>query len=317
MTAEPDLRSSFSSPVLVLDKILPGNDLLVQESSYNQLSSAAGLADSSTEPVTNKNCPCPPRRLAEEELARKIEELARSNQELEQFAFVASHDLQEPLRMVAAYTQLLAERYRGRLDPDADRYIAYACEGALRLQSLIQDLLSFSRVGFSGAPCERVDVNCSLQTALQNLAPAIAESNATIHASSLPTIWMSRSQLIQVFQNLIGNAIKFRNKERPFISVEAARQDQHWLFSVSDNGIGIEQAHADALFVIFQRLHTRGEYPGNGIGLAICKRIIERFGGRIWFESHPGSGSTFKFTLPSFDERSAGNETMATHSPRR
>lgn len=284
-------------------------NVVVQEPPYNA-SDLGGSKNSTTAladwPGTGKACPCPPRRMAEEELARKIEELARSNRELEQFAFVASHDLQEPLRMVAAYTQLLGERYRGKLDPDADRYISYACEGALRLQSLIQDLLAFSRVGFSGAPCEKVDVNCSLQTALQNLAPAITESDAVIHAGSLPTIWMSRSQLTQVFQNLIGNAIKFRTEERPVIYVQSARVDDEWQFSVSDNGIGIEPAHAEAVFAIFQRLHTRNEYPGNGIGLAICKRIVERFGGRIWLESHPGRGSKFQFALPGCAEEGGG-----------
>ena len=240
------------------------------------------------------------RHKAEENLARKVEELARSNADLEQFAYVASHDLQEPLRMVAAYTQLLAERYRGKLDENADKFIGYASEGALRMQSLIHDLLAYSRVGRNGSG--RVDCNAVTEEVLITLGPAIQESGAVVTHTALPEVWANRSQMAQVFQNLIGNAIKFRGKEPPVISVQAEKAGQQWLLSVSDNGIGIAPEYAENIFVVFQRLHTRTEYPGNGIGLAICKKIVERNGGKIWVEAQAGHssnhGSVFKFTMP-------------------
>ena len=236
------------------------------------------------------------RRQTEEDLARKVEELARSNADLEQFAYVASHDLQEPLRMVAAYTQLLAERYRGKLDENADKFIGYASEGALRMQSLIQDLLAFSRVGRNGSG--RVDCNAVMGEVLVSLGSAIQESGAVVTHAALPEVWANRTQMAQIFQNLIGNAIKFRGKEPPAISVEAEKAGQQWLFSVSDNGIGIAPEYAENIFVVFQRLHARTEYPGNGIGLAICKKIVEHNGGKIWVEARAGHGSVFKFTMP-------------------
>lgn len=247
------------------------------------------------------------RRQVEEDLAKKVDELARSNADLEQFAYVASHDLQEPLRMVAAYTQLLGERYKGKLDENADKFIGYASEGALRMQVLIQDLLAFSRVGRKEA-CESVDCNAVMKEVLQTLASGIRESGALVTCTELPVVWADRTQMAQVFQNLIGNAIKFRGKEPPVVSVQSEKSGQHWQFSVSDNGIGIPPEYAENIFVVFQRLHTRNEYPGNGIGLAICKKIIERCGGRIWMESQAGSGSTFKFIMPSHgpDERVGG-----------
>ncbi len=237
------------------------------------------------------------RRQAEEHLALKVAELARSNDDLEQFAYVASHDLQEPLRMVAAYTQLLAERYRGKLDENADKFIGYASEGAERMQVLIHDLLAFSRVGRKEA-CESVDCNAVMKDVLQALAAAILESGAVVSHGELPAVWADRTQVAQVFQNLIGNALKFRGIEPPLVSVQAEKTDQQWQFSVSDNGIGIAPEYAESIFVVFQRLHGRSEYPGNGIGLAICKKIIEHNGGKIWVESQAGSGSSFKFTLP-------------------
>jgi signal transduction histidine kinase len=236
---------------------------------------------------------------AERDLARKVDELARSNADLEQFAYVASHDLQEPLRMVTAYTQLLAERYRGKLDENADKYIGYASEGAQRMQVLIQDLLAFSRVGRNGFTYGSVDCNAVMAEVLQTLATAIQESAAVVTHMDLPAVWADRTQMAQLFQNLIGNAIKFRGKEPPVVSVQAEKTALRWQFSVSDNGIGIAPEFAENIFVVFQRLHARTEYPGNGIGLAICKKIVERNGGKIWVESQPGSGSTFKFTLPS------------------
>ena len=257
------------------------------------------------------------RERAEKKLAEKMAELARSNADLEQFAYVASHDLQEPLRMVAAYTQLLAERYRGKLDENADKYIGYASEGALRMQSLVQDLLAFSRVGRNGDACGHVDCGAAMAEVLLSLEPAIHESGAVVTHGALPAVWADRSRMTQVFQNLIGNAIKFRGKEAPVISVQAEKAGQEWVFSVSDNGIGIAREHAENVFVVFQRLHTRTEYPGNGIGLAICKKIIEHRGGKIWVESAAGPGSIFKFTIPCHDpaEKELCGEEMAVSSP--
>lgn len=239
------------------------------------------------------------RRQAEEDLARKNEELARSNSDLEQFAYVASHDLQEPLRMVAAYTQLLGERYRGKLDAEADKFIGYASEGAVRMQTLIQDLLAFSRVGRKGPDAGRVDCDAAMAEVMMSMGPAIQESGAVVTYAALPTVWAERSQMTQLFQNLVGNAIKFRGQQKPQISIQVEKAGKQWLFSVSDNGIGIAPEHAEHIFVVFQRLHARTEYPGNGIGLAICKKIVERNGGKIWVESQPGHGSVFKFTLPN------------------
>ena len=229
---------------------------------------------------------------------RGVEDLARSNRELEQFAYVASHDLQEPLRMVAAYTQLLAERYKGKLDAEADKYINYAVDGAVRMQGLVRDLLAISRVGRQATELTQIDCNALLQTALANLQAAIEESGARVVYEPLPTVAADGSQLLQVLQNLIANAIKFHGAEPPLVRIAADKKDREWLFSVSDNGIGIAPEHAELVFVIFKRLHTQSEYAGSGIGLSICKKIIERHGGRIWVTSEPGHGSTFNFTLP-------------------
>jgi light-regulated signal transduction histidine kinase (bacteriophytochrome) len=234
-----------------------------------------------------------------EEHQQAQEALARSNQDLEQFAYVASHDLQEPLRMVATYTQLLAERYRGKLDENADKYIHYAVEGALRMQALVQDLLTFSRIGRQGTDLQSTDCDGVLETVMKNLRAAIDESKARVTHDSLPTVIADGSQLQQVFQNLIGNALKFRGSEPPVIHVSASKMGREWVFAIADNGIGIAPEHAEIVFVIFKRLHTRAEYPGSGIGLAICKKIIEGQGGRIWVESQVGHGATFKFTLPA------------------
>ena len=238
------------------------------------------------------------RQQAQADLANKVEELARSNRDLEQFAYVASHDLQEPLRMVAAYTQLLAERYRGRLDENADKYIAYAVEGAVRMQALIQDLLAFSRLGRNGAVSGRVDCNAVVGEVLLNLRTALEESGTVINRGNLPVVHASQTQIVQLFQNLIGNAIKFHGDRTPVIAISAEKQENMALFTVADNGIGIAPEHMDLIFVIFQRLHTREEYPGNGVGLAICKKIVEQHGGKIWAESRMGQGTTFRFTLP-------------------
>lgn len=239
------------------------------------------------------------RTRAQEQLASKVEELARSNCDLEQFAYIASHDLQEPLRMVAAYTQLLSERYRGKLDSTADRYIGYAVEGATRMQALLEDLLAFSRTGRDGLPPAATDVTTTIQEVLKNLAFVLKEHNVTVTCNPLPTILADRFQLVQLFQNLIGNAIKFRGKKSPAVTISAEKQGEEWVFSVVDNGIGIADEHKEFIFKIFQRLHTRAEYPGNGVGLAICKKIVEHHGGRIWVDSELGQGSNFRFTFPA------------------
>lgn len=233
---------------------------------------------------------------------RDLEDLAvsleRSNEELQQFAYIASHDLQEPLRMVSSYTQLLAERYNDRLDEKAKKYIHYAVDGAVRMQKLINDLLTYSRVGTKGRPPEPVETQSALGEALRNLTVVVRESGAEITNDTLPTINADRSQLVQLFQNLIANAVKFRGKDVPRIHISARESGSEWVFSVRDNGIGIDPQYADKIFVIFQRLHTKEEYPGTGIGLAVCKKIVERHGGRIWFESEPDKGTTFYFTMP-------------------
>jgi PAS domain S-box-containing protein len=233
-----------------------------------------------------------------EELVReRTAELRRSNEELQQFASVASHDLQEPLRMVANFVQLLARRYEGLLGKDADEFIGFAVEGVKRMQSLIRDLLDYSRLGRQPA-AEWADCGAICDRAILDLGAAIQDSGALVSRGDLPKVEVDGTLLQQVFQNLIGNAIKFRGGRRPEIRVQAERRDGEWLFSVRDNGIGIDPSQAQRIFVIFQRLHAREEYPGTGVGLAICKKVVERHSGRIWVESEPGRGSTFLFTLP-------------------
>lgn len=233
------------------------------------------------------------------QVTNQAEELARSNRELEQFAYVASHDLQEPLRMVSSYVSLLGRRYGGQLDERADKYIHFAVDGANRMQRLITDLLAYSRVGTRGAEMEEIAIADVVQQALANLEIAIRESDAEIVYSDLPCVIGDSSQLGQLFQNIIGNALKFKTERRPRVEIEAERTDDHWTFCVRDNGIGFDQRYADRIFGVFKRLHRNTDIPGTGIGLAICQRIIDRHGGRIWAESETGNGARFFFTLPA------------------
>ena len=235
---------------------------------------------------------------AEEAIKRYTKELERSNKELQQFAYVASHDLQEPLRMVGSFLQLLERRYSPQLDQDAKDFIFYAVDGAKRMQSLILDLLEYSRVGTRGKPFEKIDLNKILNLAKNNLKVAINESKANIICDQLPAIYADDTQMVQLFQNLIGNAIKFHGENTPEIHIFSTRKNGSLEVSVKDNGIGIDPRYADRIFLIFQRLHNREDYPGTGIGLAICKRIVERHGGSIWVDSREGEGSTFRFTIP-------------------
>jgi PAS domain S-box-containing protein len=246
------------------------------------------------------------RKEALEMLERQTEELARSNSELEQFAWVASHDLQEPLRMVASYTQLLAKRYQGKLDSDADEFIEFAVDGAARMRRLINDLLELSRVGTRGKDFQATDCEAIYDRTLVNLQALVDDSDALVTHDRLPTVIGDGTQLGQLFQNLIGNAIKFRrDDEQLTVHVGAERQDGNWVISVRDNGIGIDPQYAERIFVVFQRLHGKGDRSGTGIGLAVCKKIVERHGGRIWVTSLPDEGSTFYFTLPVNEENSS------------
>jgi len=238
------------------------------------------------------------RKVAEAHLLYKVEELNRSNEELGQFAYIASHDLQEPLRMVASYTQLLARRYKGRLDSDADEFITFAVDGANRMQRLIQDLLAYSRVGTKGKELRETSSEEALQRAILNLRGAIADSGAMVTHDPLPPVLADETQLVQLFQNLIGNAIKYQNPGVPRIHISAIKNGGgKWTFSVRDNGLGIDPQYFERIFVMFQRLHKREEFAGTGIGLAICKKIVERHGGEISVQSQPGKGSTFSFAL--------------------
>jgi PAS domain S-box-containing protein len=239
------------------------------------------------------------RKRAEEEMARTKEELERSNRELEQFAYVVSHDLQEPLRAVHGFLTLLKDRYAGRLDAAANEFVDFAVDGAARMGRMIEDLLALSRVQTHGQPFVRTDCEKAFRQALANLHMAIEESGAVVSHDTLPSVPADGLQLVQLFQNLIGNAIKFRREDPPRVSVTARRENDHYEFSVSDNGIGLERRDAERIFEVFQRLHSPGTFPGTGIGLALCKRVVERHGGKIWVHSDPGEGSIFHFTLPA------------------
>jgi signal transduction histidine kinase len=249
------------------------------------------------------------------ELEKRVQdrtaELQRSNEELEQFAYVASHDLQEPLRKISSFAQLLAAQYKDKLDADANEFIAYMVDGARRMQALIQNLLAYSRLGQKGKPFALADGDAVLKQALINLQGAIEDCGAVVTCDPLPTVLANEVQLVQLFQNLIGNAIKFRGVDKPLVHVRAEPNGPAWTFSVRDNGIGIDPQFAERIFVIFQRLHIREEYPGTGIGLAFCKKIVERHSGRIWMESQPGHGTTFRFTLPRSREMEQPTHELA------
>jgi light-regulated signal transduction histidine kinase (bacteriophytochrome) len=254
----------------------------------------------SMEPILYDNDPCILSTFLDITERKHMEDdLRRSNAELEQFAYVASHDLQEPLRAVAGMTQLLQKKYQGQLDERADEYIGHTVEAANRMQALISDLLEYSRVDRRGKPFELVHTGDCLRSALRNLDVSIRESGASIQADELPTLLADATQMIQLFQNLIGNSIKFRGGKEPQIHIGVVRLADAWQFSVRDNGIGIESHYFERIFQVFQRLHTRREYAGTGIGLSLCKKIVERHGGRIWVESESGQGSTFYFTIPT------------------
>ena len=242
-----------------------------------------------------------------QELAKKTGDLIRSNAELEQFAYVASHDLQEPLRIVTSYAQHLEKRYKGKLDPEADEFIGFIVDGTIRMEKLIKSLLAFSRVGTRGKPFERLETEAVLKVALQNLRLALEDNKGRVTHDHLPAIVADESQIVQLFQNLIGNGIKFHGVDSPIVHISARREEKGWTFSFKDNGIGIDPQHYSKLFCIFQRLNHR-DYPGTGIGLVVSKKIVERHGGRIWMDSVPGKGSTFYFFIPDRDESAADGE---------
>jgi light-regulated signal transduction histidine kinase (bacteriophytochrome) len=245
-------------------------------------------------------------RDAHDDLARKTSELERSNAELEQFAYVASHDLQEPLRMISSYTQLLLRRHGDRFEGDAREFMDFVIDGAARMKRLIEDLLAYSRIGRHGGEFQPTDCGLMFRKAMANLRSRIESSGATVTSGALPNLMADELQLVQLFQNLISNAIKFKGAQPPVVHVTAVEQPEGWVFAVRDNGIGMEAQYFERIFMMFQRLHSKAEYPGTGIGLAICKKVVDRHGGRIWVESRPGSGSTFYFLLPRIEGHAHG-----------
>jgi light-regulated signal transduction histidine kinase (bacteriophytochrome) len=237
------------------------------------------------------------RRLREEELKKLSEELARSNTDLRDFAYVASHDLKKPLQSIEGFAKLLGRRYKGKLDAKADEFIEYIGSSVKRMQELIKDLLEYSQIGAKGKKFKPTNCSGVVEKAVGNLQAAIEESNAVVTYDELPTVMVDTPQMISLFQNLIDNAINFRGEEAPRIHISAQRKGDEWVFSIQDNGIGIDPKDSEQIFGMFQRLHGSTEYPGTGIGLAICKKIVGQHGGRIWVESEPRKGSTFFFTL--------------------
>ena len=286
------LQEEISSR-LAVEKTLHGRNQILQQEISNRRAVEKTLQEQNLvlqQEISN-------RQRAESALLKSNQELARSNAELEQFAYVASHDLQAPLATIASYAQLLEKRYKDQLDSQASKFISNIVHGCTRMQTLIDDLLEYSRVSRSQKPFQIIDCNHAVQQVIANLQGAIRDTQAVVTVSELPAVMGDISQLIQLFQNLVGNAIKYRHDASPTVYINAYKQENNWLFSVSDNGIGIASQHQKRIFQIFQRLHTQREYSGTGIGLAICQKIVERHGGSIWVESELGQGSTFHFTL--------------------
>ena len=300
IAARAGLHCAFAFPVIVGDQPLGVIELFgrhIEEPDEALLQVVQAIGNQIGQFVARRQAEAAI-RAANAELERQAEDLARSNAELQQFAYVASHDLQEPLRMVSSYTQLIVKRYGGQLDNDAKEFMEFIVDGAARMKRLIEDLLAYSRVGTRGQGFQLTECETALKKALINLRGSIEASGATITYGPLPIFNADASQLTQLFQNLIGNAIKFKDAEGPRIHVSAEETDDAWVLCVKDNGIGIDPQYFERIFVLFQRLHGKAEYPGTGIGLAICKKIIDRHGGRIWVESEPGHGSTFCCSLP-------------------
>ena len=286
------LQEEISSR-LAVEKILDEKNQVLQQEISNRCAVEKALQEQNLllqQEISN-------RQRAESALLKSNQELARSNAELEQFAYVASHDLQAPLATIASYAQLLEKRYKDQLDSQASKFIGNIVHGCTRMQTLIDDLLEYSRVGRSQKPFQIIDCNHVIQQVIANLQGAIRNNQAVVTYTELPAVMGDISQLVQLFQNLVSNAIKYRQDESPTVYINAYKQENNWLFSVSDNGIGIASQHQERIFQIFQRLHTQKEYSGTGIGLAICQKIVERHGGSIWVDSEPGQGSTFHFTL--------------------
>jgi len=297
------LNNTIVAPIIFKEEVIGQLGFANKTSNYTE-NDKKGIAD-----ITNFIAPVLNASIEQQNAEQKLkgsneslkiamEELKRSNKELEQFAYVASHDLQEPLRMVASFTQLLQKRYQDKLDDDANDFINYAVDGATRMHSLISDLLIFSRVGSRGKPFKITDMNIVIEVVLNNLRQLINETNSVITSDPLPVIEADKSQMIQLFQNIISNGIKFRGEKDPIIHVTAEIKTDKWIFSVKDNGFGMDSKYFDRIFVIFQRLHKKDEYGGTGIGLAVCKKIIQRHSGKIWVESELGKGSTFYFSIP-------------------
>ncbi|MBL8266187.1 MHYT domain-containing protein [Steroidobacter sp.] len=293
VASELNVRGAFGFPVLVQGETVAVLEFFshrVEEPDEELLGVMANVGSQLGQVVE--------RTRAQQEIARNAEDLARSNAELEQFAYVASHDLQEPLRMVASFTQLLARRYQGKLDTEADEYIHFAVDGAQRMQTLILDLLSYARLSTKGQSPQHIDTAELCETAITQLRQSIQDKNAVVTFDPLPVVLGYGTQLTQLFQNLISNGLKYCNSQQPEVHVSVAPDGDHWVFSVRDNGIGIEPQYFDRIFQMFKRLHTREQYSGTGIGLALCKKIVARHRGRIWVESQPGTGSKFLFTIP-------------------
>ncbi|MES2561995.1 MAG: PAS domain S-box protein [Pseudomonadota bacterium] len=295
------LKSGFAIPILVGDEFYGVMEFMAREvrARDERVLAIALSVGRHVGQFIGRNLARAALSAANEQLTKQAEELARSNAELEQFAYVASHDLQEPLRMISSYTQLIMRRYGASFEGDAREFMDFVVDGAARMKRLIEDLLAYSRVGTHGKELQPTECQAALNKAIANLRAAIEESGALITHDSLPVVEADASQLAQLFQNFIGNAIKFRRAgDVPTIHISATDEGQAWAFAVEDKGIGIEPQYFERIFMVFQRLHGKAEYAGTGIGLAICKKVVDRHGGRIWVESCPGEGSKFCFTLP-------------------